>query len=190
MANPAFDYITPGDYLAFEIKAAEKHEYFDGRIYAMAGATIDHNYIATTLSRKIGNFLEDKSCDIFGTDLRITSPGFNSFIYPDLTIVCGPIIKKESGFDTVTNPSVIIEVLSASTRGYDLAFKFHYYQQIPSLKEYIVVDSTRPFVLVNKKQGNDWVRAEINDINSSFFIETIEFELPLKEVYRKVSYAD
>jgi Uma2 family endonuclease len=190
MAYPAFEYVTPNEYLAIEIKAETRHEYFDGRIYAMAGANLNHNFIVSNLSRKIGIFLDDKSCNLFGSDLRITTPAFDSYMYPDLSIVCDEIQIQENSFDTVTNPSVIIEVMSPSTKGYDMAFKFHYYKQIASLQEYILVDSTRNFVQVNrKKDANTWIEAiNIDDENSSFEIDAIGLQVQLKDVYRNVAF--
>ena len=188
MAFPAYQYITPDEYLWIEARALDKREYFDGRIYDMAGGSYDHNYIVANLMRKIGSFLEGKTCDIFVADLRVTTPQFDSFMYPDITILCEEIKSKENGFDTLTNPSVIIEVLSPSTKGYDMAFKFHYYKQIPSLQEYILVDSTRCFVQTNKRQNGNWVTDETENKTASLNISTIDMQLPLTDVYRKVSF--
>lgn len=190
MAYPLSDYVTPDEYLAIESKADTRHEYFDGRIYAMAGTSFDHNYIVSNLTKRMNVFLDGKPCDIFGSDLRVTTPQFDSFMYPDLTIQCDEIKSKENGFDTLTNPSAIIEVMSPSTKGYDMAFKFHYYRQIPSLKEYILVDSTHHFVQIYRRQTNSsWAEAiNIEDSNASFTIETIDMPISLKEIYRKVSF--
>ena len=192
MAHPAFDYITPAEYLEIEIRATEKHEYFDGRIYAMAGANLNHNFIVSNLSRKIGIFLDGKTCDLFGSHLRITTTSFDSYMYPDLSIICNDVEVQENSFDTVTNPSVIIEVMSPSTKGYDMAFKFHYYKHIPSLKEYILVDATRCFVQINKRKDvNAWDDAvNMEQMESSLTIHAIGMELPLGDIYRKVSFAE
>lgn len=192
MANPAFNYITPNEYLEIEVRANEKHEYFDGRIYNMGGASFDHNFIVANLTKKMNIFLDGKSCDVYGSDLRVTTPEFDSFMYPDLTILCDEIKSKENGFDTLTNPTVIIEVMSPSTKGYDMAFKFHYYKQIPSLREYILVDSTRYFVQINKRgDDNLWEDAvNIEDSNSSLPINAIGMEVSLKDIYKRVSFVE
>ncbi len=191
MAYPAFDYITPNEYLNIEIRADKKHEYFDGRMYAMAGAGLNHNYVVSSLISNIGSFLKGKKCDIFVADLRITTPGSDSYMYPDLSIICDDVETQENSFDTVINPSVIIEVMSPSTKGFDMAFKLHYYKQIPSLKEYILVDSTKCFVQIYRRDTDgSWVDAlNIEDMNSSLGIDTIGLQLPLNDVYRKVSFA-
>jgi Uma2 family endonuclease len=156
----------------------------------MAGSSYDHNFIVANLMRKIGYFLEGKPCEILVADLRVTTPEFDSFMYPDLTILCDDIKSKENGFDTLTNPTAIIEVMSPSTKGYDMAFKFHYYKQIPSLKEYILVDSTRYFIQTNRRREDmSWEAAvNIEDPNLSLSINTIEMQLPLSDIYRKVSF--
>jgi Uma2 family endonuclease len=192
MGYPAFKYISPEEYLSIEIRAHLKHEYFEGRIYDMAGASFDHNFIVSNITGKLNIFLDGKGCNVFGSDLRITSPGFDSFMYPDITILCDEIKSKENGFDTATNPTAIIEVMSPSTRGYDMAFKFHYYKQIPSLQEYILVDSTRHFVQINRRKNESSWEGPVNieDENLSFIINTIGLEIPLKGVYRNVSFTE
>jgi Uma2 family endonuclease len=191
MASPAFKYLTPDEYLEIEVRAGEKHEYFDGRIYAMGGLSFDHNFIVSDLTKRMNIFLDGKPCDVYGSDLRITTPQFDSFMYPDLTIVCEEIKSKENGFDTLTNPTAIIEVMSPSTKGYDMAFKYHFYKQIPSLKEYILIDSTRYFVQVNKRKNDSaWEDAvNIEHANSSFTIQSIGMEVSLTDIYKRVSFA-
>lgn len=191
MAYPAFEYVTPTEYLEKEIRANEKHEYFDGRIYNMGGASFDHNFIVADLTRRMNIFLDGKPCDVFGSDLRVTTPQMNSFMYPDITILCGEIQRKENEFDTLTNPNAIIEVMSPSTKGYDMAFKFHYYKQIPSLQEYILIDSTGYFVQISQRLTNGlWADpVMIDDVNSSFTIKAIGMTVSLKQLYSRVSFA-
>ena len=105
-------------------------------------------------------------------------------MYPDATIVCGEPEMEDDQFDTLKNPSVIIEVLSPSTRGIDKSRKFFFYMQIPSFREYILIDSTTQLVFVSRKQpDNSWKFEQIADTNTSVFIETIDFSFPLKDIY-------
>jgi len=188
MGFPAFKYTTPEEYLAMEKDAFDKHEYFSGEIYAMAGATESHVRIARNLVIEIGSFLKGKTCEVFGTDYRVTTPLSDSYMYPDAMIVCGPTVKKENCFDTLTNPSVIIEILSPSTSDRDKRYKFLYYLQIPSLKEYILVDSNRYNVTTFRKTENGlWDIFTTEDINASHTINTIQLQLPLKAIYYMVS---
>jgi Uma2 family endonuclease len=188
MAYPAFDYISPQDYLEMEVRSNERHEYFDGRIYAMSGASYNHNYIVSNLVKKISSLLDDKDCDFFVSDQRVASPLMDSFVYPDITILCDQIESKENGFDTLTNPSVIIEVMSPSTKGYDMAFKYHYYKQIQSLKEYVLIDSTQIYTQINSRNGDQWSSVINEDTNGSLCIKTIGLEMSFKDIYRKVSF--
>ena len=189
MAVPALKYITPNSYLEAEVKAAEKHEYFDGNVVAMAGAREAHNDIVANFIGELHAFLKGKSCKVFPSDCRVSTPSSNSYMYPDVSIVCNETEKRENEFDTVTNPSVIIEVLSDSTRNKDRGYKFFYYQQIPSLKEYILVDSTSYFVQCVYRQPDDsWKFHTIEDINACIAIRTIGLSLPLSDIYDHVSF--
>lgn len=190
MAFPAVSYITPDDYLEIEVRSLEKHEYFEGRIYDMAGSEFDHNFIVTDLIERMNIHLGGKRCKIFTSDLRVTTPNFDSFMYPDVTILCEKPEKKENRNDILTNPTAIVEVMSPSTKGYDLSFKFHFYKQIPTLREYILIDSTRFFVQINRrKDANTWEEPiNIELVDSKFDIRTIGLELALKEIYSNVSF--
>lgn len=189
MAFSAFDYISPGEYLTIEINATTKHEYFDGKVVAMAGASESHNRIVANLIGELHNFLKDKDCDVFPSDLRVTTPLFSSYMYPDVSIACGPLEKLEGQFDTITNPSVIIEVMSPSTQERDLGFKFWYYLQIPSLKEYILIDAATVSVKKITKLSDGSFRAATIIVPGGILpIDTIQMELPLSAIYRKVVF--
>ena len=189
MAFPASDQVNHEAYLAMEINADEKHEYFDGRVIAMAGATEIHNRIVANLIGELHSFLKGKYCDVFPSDLRVTTPLFSSYMYPDVSIVCGDPDKPEGQFDTITNPSVVIEVMSPSTQDRDLGFKFWHYLQIPSLKEYILVDAASYSIRTIIKQGdNSFTTTNVQGLASTFSIQTIDLELPLSAIYRKVTF--
>jgi len=189
MGFPGFKYIAPEDYLTMELTAPERHEYFEGTIYAMTGATDNHLFIVGNLSSEIQSFVKGKGCRVSTSDLRITTPHFESYMYPDISITCGKAEKKEGVFNTSTNPSVIIEVTSESTEKYDRGYKYIYYLQIPSLKEYIIVDSVRCKVEINRKLENgNWVKLVTEDINGSIFISTINMNIAIKDIYFEVSF--
>jgi len=188
MAATALKYVTLQDYLATEASAEEKHEYFDGQIVAMAGAREAHNRIVANIMREAGIFLKGKTCDVFPSDLRVATPSSNSYMYPDITIICGDMEKKDGEFDTCTNPSVIIEVMSETTRDRDMGYKFFYYQQIPSLKEYILVDSFNYYVAVIHRQKDDsWKFDTVTGIDASININSVGLSLNLGEIYYKVA---
>lgn len=189
MAHPVGKYISAEAYLEMERIAEERHEYFDGQIVAMAGATEIHNRIVANLIGEIHNFLKGKDCDVFPSDLRVTTPLLSSYMYPDVSIVCGDVEKQDNQFDTITNPSVVIEVMSMSTKDRDLGFKFWYYLQIPSLKEYILIDTaTCSAKKITKQNDGSFKTFDISGQDKILTIESIKMGLPLSDIYRKVSF--
>lgn len=187
MDAAALKLISPQEYLRFERGAKEKHEYFEGQIIAMAGASLAHNRMVANLVKKIGSFLEDKSCEILPSDIRISVPSFESYMYPDATIVCGKPEMEDEKFDTLKNPSVLFEVLSPSTEDHDRGKKFFFYRQIPTLKEYVLINTTKYFVEISRRQeDNSWMFEEISNPDSYLNINTIDFRIPLEELYKNV----
>ena len=186
MGLPAFKLITVQEYLESELNAVEKHEFFDGEVFAIAGASEKHNRVVVNMTSKIDVFLKGKSCTIYPSDMRVATPQSDAYMYP-LSIVCGDIELKENIFDTLVNPSVLIEVMSPTTNVYDAGYKFFYYKQIPSLKEYIIIDPTRYFVSKFSRQiDNSWNIVDINGQNASIMINTIELEIPFEDIYYRV----
>ena len=141
MDSPDLKYITQEAFLDAERLATEKHEYFKGEVFARSSASIPHNIISTNCLTEIINALKGKNCRPFGSDLRVHIPKNTLYTYPDISIICGEIETTDDKFDTATNPSVIIEILSASTKNYDKGQKFSLYREIECLKEYILIDS-------------------------------------------------
>ena len=148
-------YINPQEYRGQELEAEERHEYFDGRIVAVPNANETHGRIAANIIGEIGSFVKHKAFDVFGPGCRVVTPTANAYMYPDISIICGKFQKEDDTFDTCVNPSVIIEVMSNATKNKDQGYKFFYYIQIPSLQEYLLVDSTNHFEYSICKQGDD-----------------------------------
>jgi Uma2 family endonuclease len=187
MASPAAPYITVEEYFLLEDSAAEKYEYVEGKVVAMAGASKDHNQIVSNLIREIGGYLKGKNCDVFPSDFRITTPSGESYFYPDASIVCGDAQMKPEVFDTLVNPLVIFEVISESTRANDKGYKFFYYQQIPSLAEYILIDSTQYVIDVIRRQTDGaWKFDSFTSPHQSFLIQSIGQTLSFNDVYYRV----
>jgi Uma2 family endonuclease len=185
---PKYNYVSPEAYLAMERVAQEKHEYFKGEVYAMSGASNEHNDIAYNINRLVAAFLHGKGCKLYGSDFRIHIPANTLFTYPDFTIVCGKADTPEIYTDNLTNPAVIIEILSKSTRDYDRGTKFSLYREIKTLKEYILIDSTAISVeIFTKQEDGKWMLSEFKQLTDSFVISTIGLTLQLKDVYEDVS---
>lgn len=160
MAVPAIKYTSPQIYLALERSSKEKHEYFAGKIMAMAGASLVHYDIVANLIRKIGLLLKDRPCRILPSDIRISIPSRESYMYPDAVIVC------------------------------DRGKKFFFYRQIPSFKEYILVDTTRPFVELSRRQDDgSWIFGVMSDPEGYVPITAIKGEISMEELYRNVQFA-
>jgi Uma2 family endonuclease len=128
------------EYLELENAATEKHEYYQGEIFAMSGARLQHNIVAGNLFAMLWNKLKGKPCKPYNSDIRIHIEKNTLFIYPDISVICGePESLNNDGLNFL-NPTIIFEVLSPSTRNYDRDAKFKLYQDIPALKEYILVE--------------------------------------------------
>lgn len=175
------------EYFLLEESSPEKYEYLNGEVVSMAGATREHNQIVANLIREIGAFLKGGECDIFPSDFRVTTPAAENYFYPDATIVCGDAEMKPDVFDTLINPVVIIEVMSEGTRNRDRGYKFFYYQQIPTLQQYILIDSEQYAVdIISRKAGGTWKFEKHNPASKTFFIESIGMNLSFDDVYYRV----
>lgn len=187
MASPAVKYVSVEDYLLLEEAAEEKHEYVGGHIIAMAGATEEHNRIVANLLREVGVFLKGKGCDIFPSDFRVTTPAAKSYFYPDATIVCGPTQKQPGVFDTLLNPVVIFEVMSEGTEKIDKGYKFFYYQQIPSLQEYVLIDSREYAIEVIRRQADGlWKFDKYVLADKQIHLASINCPLLFNDIYYQV----
>jgi Uma2 family endonuclease len=184
-----YDYLSADEYLEAERKATDKHELINGKIITMQGASLNHNKIVSNLIRDIGSFLKGKGCRVYPSDLRVNVSSTNSFMYPDLTIVCGEPELLDEQFDNLLNPSVIIEVLSPSTESHDRGIKFFNYQQIPSFKEYILINSTSILISsITKKDDGLWKFENIHSREASLSINTIGQLLSLNDIYEDIQF--
>jgi Uma2 family endonuclease len=177
---------SPREYLIRERRAKDKHEYFEGEIIALAGASLAHNRIVANIMRAVGNILNGGLCEILPSDIRITTPSETAYMYPDATIVCGQPEMADNKFDTLRNPKIIFEVLSPSTRDHDRTKKFFFYRQIPSFQEYILIDSTEHFVEVARRGEEDWAFVGVADPEGYLPLLSIKAHLPLRYIYRNV----
>ena len=180
--------LTPSEYLDIERKAEFRSEYFAGEMFAMSGASREHNLIASNLNREIGEQLKESPCEVYTTDMRVQIPS-GLYTYPDVVVVCGTPKFEDDQVDTLLNPVVLIEVLSELTADYDRGTKFKHYRQIPSLREYVLVDQTVAQIehFVRDDNGK-WALTEIAGTERSLSLDSIGCQIPLSEVYRKVSF--
>jgi Uma2 family endonuclease len=183
---PKYNYITPDEYLEIERESEEKHEYYDGFVIAMSGARLRHNQIEANIIGIIVNYLSNKECQVLPLNMRVSTPNRDAYMYPDATIVCGEPELEDDKFDTLLNPSVIFEIRSPSTQKYDTGYKLLHYKNIPSLKEYIMVDTGKRFVQIVKKQADGaWRFEDIDDTAGNLFIQTIGLNILFDDLYAK-----
>ena len=187
---PAVKYKSVEEYLEMEEKSLEKNEYYQGEIFAMAGASINHNQIVSNALVDIGQFLRGKNCRIFPSDLKVHIEANSLYTYPDLSVICDKPQFWNERTDTILNPSVIMEVLSPATKDYDHGAKFTLYRDIPSLKEYILISSTEMRLEQYIRQSaNEWKFIEYKAAMETVFIPTIDYRTALQEFYRNVDFS-
>lgn len=187
MGLPEIQLVTAEEYLQAEREALNKHEYYRGQIFAMSGASLPHNIIFKNTFLNLGIKLKGKKCQPFGSDLRIHIPQNTLYTYPDISIICGKPETTDDGKDNFTNPSVIIEILSKSTRDYDKGQKFTLYRDIATLKEYILIDSETVSVeTLTRNDDLSWTFREYRSLADKFNIETIGESFTLSELYTDV----
>ncbi len=178
---------TVDEYLALDRAADFKSEYVDGEIFAMGGASSRHVLIATNTAGELRNRLRDTQCQVYSADLRVQADRGKAFHYPDVTVICGRPEYRDDRRDTATNPLIIVEVLSPSTRNYDRGDKFASYRKLDSLREYILIDP-RPCHVEHyqRKEGGIWEFSEIDDCGGELAIPILNLAIPLAEIYAKV----
>ena len=189
MAQPIQRYITPEEYLQAEAESFEKHEYYDGKIYAMAGGTDYHNLISLNTGAELNLRLRGSNCRAYSSDMKIGIPTANTFLYVDASVVCGESQYYRNRKDTIINPVVVVEVLSPSTEGRDRGEKFELYETLPTLKQYILINQFRPRVEYWRRTENGlWLGGFTTKIDSSLPIEALGIELPLRYIYDNVTF--
>ncbi|NES25054.1 MAG: Uma2 family endonuclease, partial [Symploca sp. SIO3E6] len=182
---------TPEEYLELEETAEYKNEYRDGEIVPVTGGTTNHNKLALNFAANLKFGLRGQDYEIYIGDVRLWIPRYRQYTYPDVMVIEGEPIYTGTGTTTVMNPSLIVEVLSKSTKNYDLGDKFIYYRSIPEFKEYILIDQTKYHVMQYAKNlDNQWLLSEHTSPEAVLELSSIEFQLNLQDIYEKVNFAD
>ena len=186
MATAALTHYTPEEYLALERNAEFRSEYLDGRIVAMTGATAPHNTITGNVHAELRQRFRGRACRAFIADMRVQIRGGRQYVYPDVVAVCGEPRFMDGTLDTLTNPSLIVEVLSPGTEAYDRGEKFQHYRSIESLQEYVLVAQDRVLVERFVRGGDFWTLSTLSDLDHSLELASVECTLPLREIYENV----
>ena len=179
-------YLSPEEYLELEKNSEIKHEYMHGEVYAMAGATRAHNTVSLNLAIACRNHLSDSPCRTYMADVKVRLSEGKKFFYPDLVVSCDD--DDDLSLSYVTQPRVIIEVLSESTEGFDRGDKFKFYRMIPSLQEYILVSTTHYSVdCFRRSEGKLWILESYQGQDAILKLQSLDLEIPLAEIYATVN---
>ena len=180
---------TPEEYLALEESAIDKSEYHDGEIIPMTGGTVNHNKIALNFCRKFPLSVNGQDYETFINDVRLWIPLTRRYVYPDIMVIQGEPQYQANNKTLVTNPLVIVEVLSNSTKDYDRGGKFLAYRSIPEFQEYILVDQYSYHIEQFAKNSNGkWELTEYDSEESLLILESVEFQMPLREIYERINF--
>jgi Uma2 family endonuclease len=177
--------MTPEEYFLWEQTQTERHEYFAGEVFAQAGGSRSHSLIGTNIVGAIGYYLRGKPCQAHSSDMRVLVEATGYQAYPDVSVVCPPI-EGDNDY-IISNPVLLIEVLSPSTADFDRGGKFGHYRQIPSLKEYLIFFQDEARVEQHTRTNDGlWLLREVAGIDKSLQLVSIGMTLELSEAYYKV----
>lgn len=191
MVGQPLPYVTADEYLRFERDAEFRSEYVDGQVVPVTGGTADHSLITANTIFSLKTVLAKKTCRVFDSSLMVMLRRESSYAYPDVTVVCGKPEFLSPTSETLVNPKVIVEVLSPTTRNYDLGDKARLYWQLPSLAGLLLVDQDRVWIEYwSREPGGKWERDVITDLADVVKIRALECELPVSEIYAQVELGD
>lgn len=180
---------TEAEYLAIERDLESKHEYHRGEMFAMSGASRQHNRITFNLAGLLHNQIKDRPCEAYVNDMRVKVESTDLYTYPDVVIPCSEPRFLDREVDTLLNPQVIIEVLSESTEKLDRGKKFEHYRTIPSLREYVLISQDHAHIerfALNER--DQWELNDATGLEAAIELTAVGCRLPLGEVYAKVEF--
>jgi Uma2 family endonuclease len=188
-AEPQRKY-TLEEYFNLELSSDARYEYWNGEIFSMSGVSESHAQIEVNLIALLRTKLRERPCRVFPANMRINVPTLSPYRYADLSVVCSPpTFKKIGGVDVLTNPILIVEVLSETTEAYDRGDKFTHYKSISDFREYLLIAQHRPHITQYVKQEDStWSYREVNEITATLMLPSLECVLGLDEVYQDVHF--
>lgn len=182
---------TPESYLELERASETKHEFYRGEVFDMSGASFTHTVIAVNTTRELSSQLRKKPCTVHSNDLRIQVRAAGLFTYPDVIVICGEPRFLDKRNDTVTNPTLIIEVLSKSTESYDRGKKFQHYRTLETLQEYVLISQDSANIeRFTRQPGGDWLLSAASGLDATVTLASVGCTLALADVYEKVDFEE
>ena len=188
-AFPSLRRYTEAEYLAHEERAEHRSEFYRGEIFAMSGGTVNHDRIAGNTYLALRIALDGRPCETFTSNMHVLVEKYRLYTYPDVSVACGGVIRVQDRNDTITNPVLIIEVLSESTERHDRTDKFRFCRAIPSLREYVLIDQYSVRLEHHwKVDGERWIFEEITDLDSVVTLHAVEASLSVRDLYARVEF--
>ena len=180
---------TPEEYLQLEETSQSKNEYLNGQILPMTGSTTNHNEISLNFCTNFKSQMRGKKYKIYMGDVKLWIPRYHIYTYPDVMVIQGEPIYEGTGTTTVTNPLIIIEILSKSTENHDRTNKFRFYRSISTFQEYIIVNQYEYLIeQFTKNADSQWVLTEYESLDVVLSLQTIEFQISLRDIYEEVNF--
>ena len=180
---------TLEEYFALERVGEARYEYWDGDILCMSGGTKRHYTISENLRTLLPQLLRGRNCLTYSGGVPIQTPSLPPYRYPDASVVCGePVYVNMNGVDVLTNPLIVIEVLSPGTEQFDKEAKRDAYQKLPSLKAYLIVAQDAPHITQYRRQGRRWVRHDVGDLKASLELTSIKSRILLADIYAGITF--
>jgi Uma2 family endonuclease len=184
-------FISPAEYLRLEREAPYKSEYYAGEIFSIAGGSPTQSLITASVLKELGNLLKGNRCAPYDSNLRVFVAADGLYTYPDALVICGPLELVPGHDDMVTNPTLIVEVLSDSTEAYDRGKKFAHYRMLPSFAEYVLISQKEPLVEVFFRQGDGtWQLTPVRGRDATVRLQSLGVELCLAEIYERVEFPE
>ena len=183
-------YITPEEYLASERRAKYKNEYIHGEVLPMSGASSAHNLITMDIATELNIQSRGRRCEVYASTMRVRTSPTGSYFYPDVVVGGDKPRFEDNVFDTLLNPILVIEVLSPSTETFDRGEKFAHYQELTSLREYILVSQDRIHVEHYRLMETQWVQKAFHAPEDVLVLNSIDCKLPLQDIYTRVTFPD
>ena len=181
-------WISPEEYLRQEEVATDKHEYFNGEVFAMAGGTHNHEMISGNVFAALHQYARRKKCTAYGANMKILVQKNELYAYPDAKLLCGKLEFVADRKDIITNPLLIVEVLSDSTQSYDRGDKFALYRGLPSFAHYLLIHQERPLIEYSQKTPQGWLLTEVEGLDAVLNLKSLGLEIPLAELYEGVDW--
>jgi len=180
---------TLEEYFALERVGEARYEYWDGDILCMSGGSLQHYLICEHLRTKLAEVLRGRECQPFSGGVPIKTPTLLPYRYPDASVVCGKInVEKINGIDVLTNPILVVEVLSPGTEQLDKEEKRIAYQKIASLKEYLIMSQDAPHITQYRRQGRRWVRQDFGDLKAALELTSINSQVLIRDIYAGITF--